>query len=39
MAELATRRLIQMIRLDDPGVIKSTVGTTFIPRQTVSKRL
>ena len=38
MAELATRRLIQMISLEEPGIIKSTVGTTFIPRQTVSRR-
>lgn len=38
MAELATQRLIQMINADNPGVVKSTVGTTFIPRETVAPK-
>ena len=38
MAELATRRLIQMIHSENPVIIKSTVETTFIERQTVAAR-
>lgn len=37
MAEIATQRLIQMINTGDSGIVKSTVGTSFIPRQTVAE--
>jgi len=38
MADLAARRLIEMINEEEPSIIKSTVGTTFIPRQTVTAK-